>query len=95
MNSIQLSKKLGGKIEIRSKKKLTKALLPILYMPEVAEVSKAVAKNKKLFFEYTIRKNIVAVVSSNSAVLGLGNPGAIGALPVMGRKSLLFNQRVE
>lgn len=92
MNSIQLSKKLGGKIEIRSKKKLTKKTLPVLYTPGVAEVSKAVAKNKKLAFEYTIRKNTVAVVSDGSAVLGLGNIGPEGALPVMEGKALLFKE---
>lgn len=92
MNSLQLSKKLGGKIEIRSKKKLTKETLPVLYTPGVAEVSKAVAKDKKLAFEYTIRKNTVAVVSDGSAVLGLGNLGALGALPVMEGKALLFKE---
>jgi len=108
MNSIKLSKQLGGpasrrqaelfsasrggKIEVRSKKKLTKQSLPVLYTPGVAAVSLAVAKNKKLAFEYTIRKNTVAVVSDGSAVLGLGNLGAIGALPVMEGKALLFKE---
>ncbi|MFA6973399.1 MAG: NADP-dependent malic enzyme [Parcubacteria group bacterium] len=92
MNSIQLSKQLGGKIEVRSKKKLTKETLPVLYTPGVAAVSLAVAKNKKLAFEYTIRKNSVAVVSDGSAVLGLGNLGALGALPVMEGKALLFKE---
>jgi len=92
MNSIQLSKKIGGKIEIRSKNKLTKENLPLLYTPGVAEVSKAIAKNKKLSFDYTIRKNTVAVVSDGSAVLGLGNLGPEGALPVMEGKSLLFKE---
>ena len=92
MNAIELSKKLGGKIEIKSKRKLTKENLSILYTPGVAEVSKAVAKNKKLSFEYTIRKNTVAVVSDGSAVLGLGNIGPEGALPVMEGKALLFKE---
>jgi malate dehydrogenase (oxaloacetate-decarboxylating) len=92
MNSIQLSKQLGGKIEIRSKKKLSRATLPVLYTPGVAEVSKAIAKDKKLSFEYTIRKNTVAVVSDGSAVLGLGNLGPEGALPVMEGKALLFKE---
>ncbi len=92
MNAIQLSKKIGGKIEVCSKEKLTKDNLAILYTPGVAEVSKAVAKNKKLSFEYTIRKNTVAVVSDGSAVLGLGNIGPEGALPVMEGKSLLFKE---
>src|SRR4030042_4889544 len=91
-NPIQLSKKLGGKIEIRSKQKLTKEMLPILYTPGVAEVSKAIAKNKKLAFEYTIRKNTIAVISDGSAVLGLGNLGPEAALPVMEGKCLLFKE---
>lgn len=92
MNAIQLSKKIGGKIEINSKNKLTKENLTVLYTPGVADVSQAVAKNKKLSFEYTIRKNMVAVVSDGSAVLGLGNIGPEGALPVMEGKALLFKE---
>lgn len=91
-DAIKLSKKLGGKIEIKSKRKLTKDSLKVLYTPGVAEVSKAVAKNKKLAFEYTIRKNTVAVISDGSAVLGLGNLGPEGALPVMEGKALLFKE---
>jgi len=90
--SIKLSKKIGGKIEIKSKKKLTKGTLPILYTPGVADVSKAIAKDKKLSFEYTIRKNTVAVISDGSAVLGLGNIGPEAALPVMEGKALLFKE---
>ena len=92
MNSIELSKLLGGKIEIKSKKKLTERTLPILYTPGVAEVSKAIAKNKKLVFEYTIRKNTVAVVSDGSAGLGVGNMGPEAGLPVMEGKALLFKE---
>lgn len=90
--SIILSKKLGGKIEIKSKAKLTKKTLPILYTPGVAEVSKAIAKDKKLVNIYTIKKNTVAVISDGSAVLGLGNIGPEAALPVMEGKSLLFKE---
>ncbi|MDD5651935.1 MAG: NAD-dependent malic enzyme, partial [Candidatus Moranbacteria bacterium] len=92
MSPLELSKKIGGKIEVNSKKKLTKKNLSILYTPGVAEVSKAVAKNKKLSFDYTIRKNMVAVVSDGSAVLGLGNIGPEAALPVMEGKALLFKE---
>jgi len=92
LSSIKLSKKIGGKIEIKSKQKLTKKSLPILYTPGVAEVSKAIAKDKKLSFEYTIRKNTVAVISDGSAVLGLGNIGSEAALPVMEGKALLFKE---
>ena len=90
--SIELSEKVGGKIEIKSKQKLNKKNLSVLYTPGVAEVSKAVAKNKKLSFSYTMRKNTVAVVSDGSAVLGLGNLGPEGALPVMEGKALLFKE---
>lgn len=92
MNAIQLSKKLGGKIEIKSKVKLTKKNLPILYTPGVAEVSCAIAKDKKLSKLYTIRKNTVAVLTDGSAVLGLGNVGPEAALPVMEGKALLFKE---
>lgn len=92
MDSLTLSKKIGGKIEIRSKMKLSKKMLPVLYTPGVAEVSKAIAKDKKLSFRYTIRKNTVAVVSDGSAVLGLGNIGPEAALPVMEGKALLFKE---
>jgi len=90
--SIRLSKKIGGKIEVNSKQKLTKENLAILYTPGVAQVSLVVAKNKKLAFDYTIRKNTVAVISDGSAVLGLGNLGPVGALPVMEGKALLFKE---
>ena len=87
-----MSKKLGGKIEVKSKVKLTKKTLPILYTPGVAEVSKAIAKNKKLSKIYTIRKNTIAVISDGSAVLGLGNIGPEAALPVMEGKCLLLKE---
>jgi malate dehydrogenase (oxaloacetate-decarboxylating) len=92
MNSIDLSIKLGGKIEIKSKYKLTAKTLPVLYTPGVAEVSKAIAKNKKLAGIYTIKKNTVAVITDGSAVLGLGNIGPEAALPVMEGKCLLFKE---
>ncbi len=85
----------GGKIEICSKRKLTKKTLPVLYTPGVAEVAKKIAKNKKLSFRYTIRKNAVAVVSDGSAVLGLGNLGPEAALPVMEGKCLLFKELAD
>ena len=90
--SIELSKKIGGKVEVKSKVKLTKDNLKVLYTPGVAEVSRAIAKNKKLSKKYTVRKNNVAVISDGSAVLGLGNIGPEAALPVMEGKSLLFKE---
>ncbi len=82
----------GGKIEIRSKYKLTKKSLPILYTPGVAQVSLAIAKNKKRVLDLTFKKNSVAVVSDGSAVLGLGNIGPEAALPVMEGKAILFKE---
>lgn len=92
MESIELSKKFGGKIEVKSKFKLSKGNLPVLYTPGVADVCRAIAKNKKLSKIYTIRKNCVAVLSDGSAVLGLGNIGPEAGLPVMEGKALLFKE---
>jgi len=92
MDSIELSKQIGGKIEVRSKVKLSRGNFPVLYTPGVADVSKAIAGNKSLSFQYTIRKNTVAVISDGSAVLGLGNIGPEAALPVLEGKALLFKE---
>ena len=90
--SIELSKKLGGKIETRAKRKLSEKNLAVLYTPGVADVSKAIYHNNQLAKKYTVKKNSVAVISDGSAVLGLGNIGPYGALPVMEGKALLFKE---
>ena len=82
----------GGKIEIRSKYKLSKKNLPLLYTPGVAKLSQAIAKNKKRVYDLTWKNNSVAIVSYGSAVLGLGNLGPEAALPVMEGKALLFKE---
>lgn len=82
----------GSKIEIRSKFRLSKKNLPLLYTPGVAELSKIIAKNKKKVFDYTWKKNSVAIVSDGSAVLGLGNLGPEAALPVMEGKVVIFRE---
>ena len=89
---IDFSKKIGGKIEVVSKQKLTKGNLSILYTPGVAEVCKHLIKKPKDAFVHTVKKNMVAVISDGSAVLGLGNIGPIAGLPVMEGKSLLFKE---
>ncbi len=91
-SAVALSQKIGGKIEICSKQKLTPKNLATLYTPGVADVSLAIAREKKLSFQYSIRKNSVAVISDGSAVLGLGNIGPEAALPVMEGKALLFKE---
>lgn len=62
----------------------------LAYTPGVAEVSKIIADNKKLVFDYTIKSHTIAVVTDGSAVLGLGNIGPEAALPVMEGKAALF-----
>lgn len=89
--AIALHKKLQGKIRVmpaapvRNRKELA-----LVYTPGVAAVSMLVANNNKLARDYTIKGRMVAVISDGSAVLGLGNIGALGALPVMEGKCALF-----
>lgn len=64
--------------------------MTLAYTPGVAEVSKVIAENKELVFDYTGRGHTIAVVSDGSAVLGLGNIGPEAALPVMEGKAALF-----
>lgn len=91
--SIAKHKKLGGKISIVPKGKLkTRDDWSTYYTPGVGAVSSYVAKNPKKAREVTIKKNTVAVISDGSAVLGLGNLGALGALPVMEGKAVIFKE---
>ena len=87
-----MKKILGSKIEIKSRYKLTKKNLPIIYTPGVAKLSREIAKNKKRVYDLTWKKNSVAIVSDGSAVLGLGNLGPEAALPVMEGKAVLFKE---
>ncbi|MFA6193439.1 MAG: NADP-dependent malic enzyme [Parcubacteria group bacterium] len=82
----------GGKIEIKSKFKLTRQNLPVIYTPGVAKLSREIAKNKKRVYNLTWKSNSVAIVSDGSAVLGLGNLGPEAALPVMEGKAILFKE---
>jgi malate dehydrogenase (oxaloacetate-decarboxylating) len=82
-----------GKIAIQNKMPLeTKDDLSIAYTPGVAEPCKVIAKNKDDAYKYTIKSNTVCVLSDGSAVLGLGNLGAAGAIPVMEGKCALFKR---
>ena len=84
---------LGGTIEVRPKIALkTRDDLSMAYTPGVARISSAIAKDKSLARKLTIKRNTVAVVTDGSAVLGLGNIGPEGALPVMEGKALLFKR---
>ncbi|MHB8147717.1 MAG: NAD-dependent malic enzyme, partial [Vulcanimicrobiaceae bacterium] len=84
---------LGGKIHIEPKIPIkTRQDLSIVYTPGVARVSMAIAADPAKVFALTIKRNTVAVVSDGTAVLGLGDIGPFGALPVMEGKAMLFKQ---
>lgn len=83
----------GGKIEVTSKLSLnTSGDLAMAYTPGVGRVCLAIARSPERVYELTIKGNMVAVVTDGSAVLGLGNLGPAGALPVMEGKALLFKE---
>jgi len=89
--AVALHKKLKGKIVIGSAAPIkSRADLTLVYTPGVAAVSSLLHKNPALARDYTIKGKTVAVISDGSAVLGLGNIGPYGALPVMEGKCALF-----
>lgn len=80
-----------GKIEvIPSKPYSSQRDLSLAYSPGVAEPCKEIAKDKDAVYKYTTKGNLVAVISNGTAVLGLGNIGALASKPVMEGKGLLF-----
>jgi len=89
--ALALHKKLRGKLEVVGKVELkTRDDWSTLYTPGVGAVSSYIARKPKEAREYTIKRNTVAVVSDGTAVLGLGNLGPLGALPVMEGKCAIF-----
>jgi malate dehydrogenase (oxaloacetate-decarboxylating) len=83
----------GGKIEQRNRAELrTRDDLSMAYTPGVARVCEAIAADRRLAYDYTIKRNTVAVVSDGSAVLGLGDIGPEAAMPVMEGKAMLFKE---
>lgn len=84
---------LGGKIEIKSKIEINhRDDLSMVYTPGVARVCKAIYESPEKAFNLTIRKNMVAVVSDGTAILGLGDLGPLAAMPVMEGKAMLFKK---
>jgi malate dehydrogenase (oxaloacetate-decarboxylating) len=86
---------LKGKIEIRSRVSLDNAFeekgtLSLIYTPGVAYVASEISNHEKLVYDYTSKWNNVAIICDGTRVLGLGNIGPEGALPVMEGKSVLF-----
>lgn len=90
--ALQLHEQFGGKIttKLRDESELDRTKLSAYYTPGVAAVSKAITEDQSLMPKYTWVNNLVAVISDGSAVLGLGNIGPKGAMPVMEGKALLF-----
>src|SRR5215204_7428982 len=83
----------GGKISVENKYPLkTRDDLSMAYTPGVARVCQDIHDDRSKAFEFTIKKNTVAVVSDGSAVLGLGNIGPEAAMPVMEGKAMLFKE---
>jgi malate dehydrogenase (oxaloacetate-decarboxylating) len=83
----------GGKIEQRNKQPLkTRDDLSMAYTPGVARVCMAISEDRDKAFQYTIKRNTVAVVSDGTAVLGLGDIGPEAAMPVMEGKAMLFKE---
>ena len=91
--AIQMHKDWNGKLEVVSKSPVkTREDLSIAYTPGVAEPCKIIAKDPETAYTYTMKANTVAVISDGSAVLGLGNIGALAAMPVMEGKCVLFKE---
>ena len=83
----------GGKLEVTLKHPLRSADdLSMAYTPGVARVCSAIAADPDRAFQYTIKRNTVAVVSDGTAVLGLGDIGPAAAMPVMEGKAMLFKE---
>src|SRR2546421_9897274 len=84
---------IGGKIELHNKAPIkTRDDLSMAYTPGVARVCSAIHEDPDKAFQYTIKRNTVAVVSDGTAVLGLGDIGPRAAMPVMEGKAMLFKE---
>src|SRR5881398_2272884 len=82
-----------GKIEIVATKPMaTQRDLSLAYSPGVAVPVRAIAENPSCAYDYTSKGNLVAVISNGTAILGLGNLGALAAKPVMEGKAVLFKR---
>ncbi len=91
--ALQMHEQWNGKLETTAKAHVnSREDLAIAYTPGVAEPCKVIAKDPEAAYKYTIKSNTVAVVSDGSAVLGLGNIGALAAMPVMEGKAVLFKE---
>jgi malate dehydrogenase (oxaloacetate-decarboxylating) len=91
--SLALHKRLAGKIETAIKIDIeTKEDLSLLYSPGVAQPCIEISKDPSSVYDYTLKGNTIAIVSDGSAILGIGNLGALAAIPVMEGKAMLFKK---
>ncbi|PIU81664.1 dTMP kinase, partial [Candidatus Micrarchaeota archaeon CG06_land_8_20_14_3_00_50_6] len=93
MDPIEFHKKLRGKLSMLAKAKCSdNETLALAYTPGVAKVSEAIARDRKLAYDYTGKWNTIAIITDGTRVLGLGDIGPEAALPVMEGKSVLFKE---
>mgnify|MGYP002537423793 CR=1 FL=1 len=91
--ALALHKQWNGKLSTEAKSPVkSREDLSIAYTPGVAEPCKVIAEDPSAAYTYTMKANTVAVISDGSAVLGLGNIGALAAMPVMEGKCVLFKE---
>jgi malate dehydrogenase (oxaloacetate-decarboxylating) len=89
--SLELHKRNHGKIGLQTKVPMNdKDDLSRAYTPGVAEVCREISKDNSLAREYTLKRNTVAIITDGSAILGLGNLGALSAIPVMEGKAAIL-----
>ena len=90
-DALQMHKENQGKLQVTPNVKVTnKKELSLAYSPGVAEPCKEIHEDPRTVYNYTIKRNTVAVVTDGTAVLGLGNIGAAASIPVMEGKAVLF-----
>jgi malate dehydrogenase (oxaloacetate-decarboxylating) len=91
--AIEINRKNGGKLEVIAKVQIeTMEDLAVAYTPGVAAVCMTIADQPEMVYELTTKRNLVAVITDGSAVLGLGNIGPEAAIPVMEGKAALFKR---
>src|ERR1044071_1052244 len=89
---LKTHEKLGGKVKISPLKNFNRDLLKLIYTPGVALACKEIVSDKSTLYKYTIKQNTIAIISNGTAVLGLGDIGPEGALPVIEGKVILLKQ---